>query len=70
MKYNIILYTRTCGLTWDGVPVHVREFELEGKDIDDIMFQLLDCGALHRVIKIEITEQDANIVKKGDKFYI
>lgn len=70
MKYNVKLFTRTCGLTWDGVPVHVREFEIEGKDIEDIMFQLLDEGALYRVIKVEITELDINIVKKGNNFYI
>lgn len=70
MKYNVKLFTRTCGLTWDGVPVHVREIEIEGKNIEDVMFQLLDECVLHRVIKIEITEQDVNIIEKNNNFYI
>lgn len=70
MEYNIKLYIRTSGLTWDGVPVSVREFKLEGERIDDILFQLLDKGSLHRVVKIEITEQDVNIIKKDNGFFM
>lgn len=70
MKYNVKLYTRTCGLTWDGVPVNVRKFELEGETVEDIMFQLLDKNSLYRVVKIEITESDINIIKKENHFYI
>lgn len=70
MKYKIKLFARTCGLTWDGVPVSVREIEIEAKDIEDAMFQLLDKGVFHQVIKIEITESDIDIVKKENHFYI
>lgn len=69
MNFKVKIYIETCGLTFNGTPVHTQELIFEETDIESVLLELADRKLSYKVVKIEIIEEGRTIKEKGSCLY-